>query len=150
MSSLSQFVGGQSTTNIVNYYSSGSVISAAISEANANAKKLTAGSLTAGVLAQSLSITGAGEISFLAVTSDDTTSRTVRAKITVDGVVVFDATSSATTTANTGLVVVGSVASAAYFVHINPIIFRTSLLVEVASSLTETGGVNTVYSLNSK
>ena len=153
MSTLTQFAGGGATTSVVNYYSSGSVQSPSniAGHSTINAKAVVSGGLTANVLAELLSVTGAGEVPWLCAFTNDTTSRTVRIKVTVDGVSVFDATSSAITTSGIGTVVVGHSPSTNYHTQAPaPLRFNQSLLVEVASSLGETGKVSIAYVLNKR
>jgi hypothetical protein len=154
MSTLSQFAGGAPTTSIVNAYSSGGVqsgITVLGSVGNNATEVVPSGELTANVLATALSVTGGGEVPFLTVGTKDTTSRTVRAKVTVDGVVVFDATSSAVTILGSGMAVVGYNGGAGIYVQAPaPIRFNSSLLVEIASSRTETGKVSISYVLNKR
>lgn len=156
MSNLTQFLGGGPTTSIVNYYSSGSVqsgraINAGFNDTGAKAV-LTDNTGDAGTLNTILSATGAGEVPLLLVYATDTTPRTVRAKVTVDGVTVFDATSSAITTAGYGLVVCGLYSSLVGFNRAPvPIRYSVSLLVEVASSVaSETGKIGIGYILHGR
>jgi hypothetical protein len=153
MSTLSQFAGGAATTSIVNFYSSGGVQSSAVINAAAagGAREVLSGALTAATLATALTVTGGGEIPALSVYTKDTTSRTVQIRVTVDGVVVFDATSSAVTVVNNGLIVVGfQNGSAGLTPSAAPIRFNTSLTVQIASSLTETDKVAIGYILNKR
>lgn len=99
------------------------------------------GALSAGVLATVLSLSGRGAISFLACSGVDTTARTHRLKVTLDGVVIFDATTASTSNAGSVLAAIGffipssTVNAAPIF---EPLVFNSSLLVEYASSVTET------------
>jgi len=129
------------TRSIVNGYSSGGVISGAMSFGSNAAKTTASGALTANTLATVVTVTGQGYASMIAAVVDDTTSRTVRLVVIVDGVTAFDATSSTTTTANTGLVAVGSITTvngSPVLLDGPPIRFNASLVIRVASSLTET------------
>ena len=108
-----------------------------------NAKTVATGALTANTLATILSLTGRGTIDFLACQSVDATSRTHRMKVTLDGVVIFDATSSAFGSVARYCPVIGSVvnlSTAAAHMSVIPqtIMFNTSLLIEYASSVSET------------
>lgn len=113
------------------------------------AKTVTSGSTTAGVLKTVLSLSGSGVISFLAMASANSTSRTHRLKVTLDGVVIFDATTAAT--ANTTFVfsaigcVVNAVAGSYSAPNFEPLSFNTSLLIEYADSLSETDGAYLAY-----
>lgn len=155
MSDIAQFGLGalRATTAIVNYFSSGGVYAQNINAAAANnATEVLSGALTANTLATALSVTGGGEIGYLAVYTKDTTPRTVRIKVTVDGgtPAVFDATSSAIAVANGGLLVVGSLPSSTsnYVGAAIPLRWTTSMLIEIASSLTESNKVAIGYNLN--
>lgn len=153
MSSLTDFFGGGATTSIVNYFSSGGVSSAWNLQAaeSTNSREVLSGALTAGTLATVLSVTGAGEVPWLGAYTKDGTSRTVRARVTVDGVVVFDATSAAITVSGQGLMVCGVEPTASRYTQSPvPVRFFNSLLVEVASSLTETGKVAISYALSKR
>lgn len=153
MSLISQF-GPDSTTLITNYCSPGSVSLTGLNTSNA-ARAVLSGALTANTLATALSVTGRGNVPFLAVFAGNTASRTIRCRVTVDGVVVFDATSNSITTTGRGLLIAGAYAASdpggnnhwdAGF----PITFNASLLVEIASSLTETDNLTTAYTLHSR
>lgn len=145
MSTLSQFSGGNKPPKtIVNAVSSGGSFST-IAYVNASgAKIILSGGLTAGALKTTLSITGAGILNFLSLSVVDTTSRTIRGKLTLDGVVVFDATSSAITVAGYGLSIIGtgtSTSSGPF--SLDEVPFNTSCVFEVASSLSETDTIQT-------
>ena len=151
MTSLSHFTGGRGAPHPTGTLDGTSAFRRALS-AIANALKdgwtpvkvVASGSTTAGVLKTILSLSGAGVVSFLAVEHGDTTSRTHRLKVTLDGVVIFDATSAATTSVSHVQCAIGSItqvaASSSSVVTFEPLAFNTSLLVEYASSLTESNG----------
>lgn len=109
---------------------------------NAPTKVVVSGACTANTLKTILSLSGNGVISALGVGSGDVTSRTHRIKVTLDGVVIFDATTAATTSLTTAFMVIGSVnylvASVGATVAFEPLAFNQSLLVQYASSITET------------
>lgn len=99
------------------------------------------GAMTANTLKTVISVTGSGMVNNLAFSSVDATARTLRVKITVDGQVAWDATTASMSTADRGIIVCGGYPvtpfqSGDYFV------FSTSLVVELASSLTETDKFN--------
>ena len=101
----------------------------------------TSGAVTANVLTTVLSLSGRGVISFFAIGSADTTGRTHRAKITLDGVVIYDATSTNITAVNSWIVPIGSVVpSATLSCAVIPDVlqFNTSLLIEYAGNASET------------
>lgn len=145
------------TTSIVNGYSSAGVASVAMN-VGSESKATQTGSLTATVLTTILNITGtAGQLSFLAITSADATSRTLRVKVTVDGVSIWDFTSAAITTAGNGLPILGYYSAgiigggAAQMQAHNPTVkFRSSLKIEVASSLTESNKSTVYYKYNTE
>ena len=91
------------------------------------------GALTANTLKTMLSITGSGKCNLIAVTTADTTSRTVRLQITLDGVVIFNQTTGAITTASNPIT----------FNNNTSLDFLSSLKVEIASSLSETDKLST-------
>ena len=105
-------------------------------------KTVLSGALTANTLATILSLSGTGVVSFVAAESVDATSRTHRIKITLDGVVVFDATSAAVATVQAVCPVIGAITNATgtatSVVTFEPLAFNASLLIEYASSVTET------------
>ncbi len=99
------------------------------------------GALTADILSTVLSLSGRGAISFLACGGLDTTARTHRLKVTLDGVVIYDATTASTSNAGSVLAVIGSFAPSATTtpaIVFEPLVFNSSLLVEYASGVTET------------
>ncbi len=148
MSTLSQFLGGGVTTAIVNAHSSGWT-SATNMQAGAfnGGREVLSGALTAGTLATLLTVTGGGQVPMLSAYAKDTTSRTVRLVVEVDGVTAFDATSSAVTAANSGIFAAGWRGSSG-MEPAQPIVFASSLVVKVASSLTETDKVAIGYILH--
>ncbi len=147
MSTLSQFTGGAATRSIVNSCSSGgvSLTNLQANTATNNAREVLSGALTAGVLKTLLTISQGGRVPFLSAYAKNATSRTVRVVVIADGVTVFDATSSAVTANNSGLWVAGQAITGANASE--PIRFNSSLVVQVASSLTETDFVAIGYSL---
>jgi hypothetical protein len=144
MSTLSQFSGGAATRNIINFCSSGGVIASTLTASGANgAREVLSGALTASTLKDVVSITGSGQIPYLAAYAKNATSRTVRLVVVVDGSTVFDATSSALSSNGSGLYAAGFNGAPG-----NPIRFNASCLIRVASSLSETDNVAVGYSLN--
>jgi hypothetical protein len=148
MSTLTQFFGGGSTTQVVNFYSSGGVVSGAnLVATSANmAREVLSGALTAGALTTLLTVTGSGRVPLLMAFSKNSTSRTIRLVVEVDGVSVFDATTSVFAGTSSGLVAAGQGNPP---VPSEPIRFSSSLVVRVASSLTETDNVAIAYVLHS-
>lgn len=151
MSSLSQFTGGSGIrpNGLFNGASVGGVGWDNAIQLNASNRGLptsmvafgTTGALTAATLTTALSLSGQGCISLLGCFGVDVTSRTHRLKVTLDGVVIYDATSGSFISPSVALVAIGGFIPSA---TINatpvyePLVFNTSLLVEYASSLTET------------
>lgn len=156
MSSLSQFVGGGAAphpTGLLNGASSfRTVVNATpnvLQAAWAPVKTVLSGTTVAGVLKTVLSLSGSGVFSFLAVENADTTSRTHRIKITLDGVVIFDATTGAVTSVSNDYLVVGVMTNVAASTHsvitFEPLSFNSSLLIEYACSLSESNGTYIGY-----
>ncbi len=128
---------GNSPTAITNIWSAGNV-NIALTKNGAD-KKILSGSLTANTLATMLSITGEGVVSTAYLIRQDSTSRTIRLKVTLDGTVIYDATSSTVANQNAGsMLAIGYMDSNSTAGPSQPIPFKTSFLIEVASSLTET------------
>lgn len=154
MSNLSQFFagGGVKPTSIIN----GGVPvpganDRAYSPAIVGSNEVASGVCTAATLKTILSVSGRGALTFLSYANVDTTSRTLRFKITLDGVVILDSTSSTITQAKyafiLGLAVntSTSLSGLGYVVEGTPLLFDSSLLIEFASSLTETNKTNIGY-----
>lgn len=150
MSTLSQFSGGAATRSIVNAFSSGGVSSAGNLNAGTSgnaSREVLSGALTANTLKDLLSVSGSGQVPYLSAYSKDATSRTIRMVVIVDGTTVFDATSNAIAGTNNGILAAGYVGSSNAGTPSHPIRFNSSLLVRVASSLTETDKVAIAYYL---
>ena len=124
--------------SIINAFSSGGTATAYSLSSN-NVLEQLSGSLTADTLKTMVSHTGRGRVNALMIYTKDGTSRTLRCKLTVDGVVVFDATSNAVASPGWGMIVIGGAITNS--VEFQPIDYQESLLVEIASSLTETDKV---------
>ena len=151
MSSLSQFTGGSGIRpkGIFNGTSVGGDGWDNVTAINSSNRGLppsqvafgTTGALTAATLVTALSLSGQGAISLLGCAGVDTTSRAHRLKVTLDGVVIYDATSDAFISLGSCLMAIGGFTpNAATFATpiYEPLVFNTSLLVEYASSVTET------------
>lgn len=141
-------LGGQ--TSVTSMIRDGGVInaSAALTFAAANANALTAlsGAMTANTLKTAYSATGKGRVNLFAVGTNDATSRAVRIKVTVNGSsVVFDKTSTALTAAGAMVTAIGSTQTGTtwYPVVFQPIDYTNGILIEFASSLTETDKLTT-------
>lgn len=145
MSTLSQFTGQRQIATIVNAHSAGSTQQNI--DNTSPGKIYTSSSVAANALQTMLSIAdGRGMLNFVAAYVTETSSRTVRVKITIDSVVVFDATSSAITTSGYGIVPVGHFSAGAIpNVTFQPIRFNKSCLVQIASSLgTDSTNITTI------
>lgn len=129
------------TKSIVNAFSTSGWASFAINN-DATAKAIASGALTAATLATVLSVTGAGEMNYLTIKSGDATVRTMRIQVICDGVTVFDSTSASAAHNGESGIVIGAIvdigAQVTYTESGDGIRWNTSLLVKVASSLTET------------
>lgn len=143
------------TTSIVNKFSVNGYGTIAIG--SVDAKTTLSGALTANTLATILNITGtAGQMPALAVATNDATSRTIRVKVTVDGTSVYDFTSAATTTSGNGVSIVGFNTNlllsggSTQMTASAPIKFRSSLKIEIASSLSETDKLTAYYKYNTE
>lgn len=141
MTRRSQLGGQTSVTSIIN--GGATVIgtcSAAI--ANANCLSTLSGDMTAGVLKTAYSATGKGRVNFFAVQCNDATSRTIRVKVTTNGSnVVYDKTSAAIAASGSGVIAIGSAQPSVVGAPVlfQPIDYTNGILIEFASSLTETG-----------
>jgi len=147
MSNLAQFLGlSRAPISIVNRFSAGSVAPVTLANtANSGLKSYASGALTANTLATATGlgqVTGSGKIKFLSFATADTTSRTLRLKLTIDGTSVFDATSSATTTSGAGIHAVGFSDAEGTPFQVDGIFYNSSFKVEIASSLSETDKCN--------
>ena len=118
--------------------------SATVANANnaisaANCSVTLSGPTTAGTLKTAYSATGAGRVNFLAASCLDATSRTIRIKVTINGsYVAYDKTSSAISASGSGVVAIGSAVTGGSSVCLQPIDYTSGVLIEFASSLTET------------
>ena len=146
MSNISQFIGSsRPPTSIVNATSTtgstpdlyGAGAAATITSA---VKVAYSGALTANTLVTVLSLTGQGVVLFAGCGSVDATSRTHRFKLTIDGVVVYDATTAAATAIYKGILVIGIMNLGSVYLLPVPdaVPFNSSFLLEYASSVSET------------
>jgi len=154
MLNASQYINAGATTAIINAFSSGGVVTssgqAIAATALVGSREVLSGALTAATLAALLTVDGPGRVPLLSVYAKDSTSRTMRLVVEVDGVTVFDATSAATAAVSTGMIATGfiSQSSPSLFVPGESIVFSSSLVVRVASSLTETDKLAIAYILH--
>ncbi len=152
MSTLSQFSGGNGVAPkaIINRQSATSVAQfAGMNNLEIDsAKKVVTGALTANTLATVLSLTGSsGMVTWLRCYSVDATSRSHQVKVTIDGTVVFDATSTAASATGSGVQVIGDVSYIGLIPagHSEQIPYNSSFLVEYASSVSETNKTTFSY-----
>jgi hypothetical protein len=145
MSAIEQFFGSQRPPKtIINGANAAAATCTNIySLSTSPAKPTLSGSMTAATLKTALSLTGQGTVSYVALRANDATARTVRLKITIDGVVVFDpGVSASNSTAGRGITAVGATISDGTSLQtgvvLHPMYYNSSFLVEIASSLTET------------
>lgn len=146
MSNLQQFFGEPAVKSIVNGQSAGGKYTVygtfSTFAYTTEIKSVLSGALTANTLSTVLSITGSGGyLDIVGSCNAEATSRTHRFKITLDGVVVFDATSLAVATDTAGMLAVGSTkyeAAGSCKPTTAPQRFNSSCLVEYASNNTET------------
>lgn len=106
------------------------------------ARASLSGALTANTLVDLINESGsAGQIDQLSISTVDTTARTLRIVITVDGTSILDVTSASITTTNTGGCWAG-VISPSNTSQLPPIKYTNSIRVQYAGSVTETGKFN--------
>lgn len=155
MSNLNQFYGGGGIrpTGLINGASELKYIYTTLIGAYAllpGVKAVSPGAVTAATLKTVLSLSGKGAIAFLGVHHADNVSKSHRLKVTLDGVVIFDATSpvlpngSYHCTAIGTLMVFDQTLGGGGIVP-DPLLFNSSLLIEYASSITETNGAEIAY-----
>lgn len=140
-----------STRSILNRFTVAGWVAASGITGFAWASKSLSPAMTANTLVDLINETGAGEITNLAFTAVDTTSRTIRYVITVDGTPIADFTSTEITAANAGAVLAGIAATSEQSASqslLPPIYYSSSIRVQYASSLSETGKINTYISRN--
>lgn len=149
MSNLSQFFGGggiKPTAMVHGTLPTPAAVYRNESQRPANIEAVNSGACTAGTLKTILSVTGRGALTYLDVGVKDTTSRTSRLRVTIDGTVVYDETNSAATVPKI-VVALGAMTDAlgAQGLEGTPLLFDSSLLIEYASSLTETDKASIGY-----
>ena len=140
-----------STKSIVNSTSASGFAGAGITNSNGLGTVSTnTGALTANTLATMLDLTGAaGTMQCLTVRTVDATARTIRVKITIDGVTAYDKTSASISTANNGIMLCGQI-GVAYPNYVPPIKWKTAIKIEVASSVTETASFTFEWAYNTE
>lgn len=153
MSYITRFASGnRATKQIINNVSTAGFPWAGVRSSIQGAKSVASGAMTANTLKTVISVSGsAGVMDYLTIKTVDATSRTLRVKITVDGVVVFDFTSAATTTTNDIACIISSTTDASANAP-EPselkLTWNNTLLIETASSVTETDKFTYYYRYN--
>lgn len=127
-------------SSIVNAYSDGG--GQALLMTARNAKGILSGALTANVYKSLLSVTGRGRLRFIGARQEDTTSRQVGLKLTIDGTIVFQALGAVSTQNGGGVVAVGTMNAVDYGQESDGVYFNHSFSVEVSSTITETDKVS--------
>lgn len=128
--------------SIINAFSAGGVSTSSLA-AGSGALAVTAASAysaTPGTLQSVISHTGRGRLNALNIYATNVTPRTLRLKLTIDGTVVFDATSNSVSASGSGMFVVGVLTTST--VIYQPIDYQESLLIEVASSVASDAAAN--------
>lgn len=110
---------------------------------NSSAAVLSPADFSAGVLKTVIAITGGGVLKLLSVLKGNSTVKTVRIRVTIDSVVVFDSTTINSGRPTGGMQAVGFMSGTNVMYEHVP--FYESLLVEVASSVTEASGPAIAY-----
>ena len=119
--------------SIHNYHSPGGLAPEFFSVTQANLSETLSGALLAGELQEVLSLSGKGRLNFIAVKNMDATARTMRIRVILDDIEVFDATCASIANTTYAVVAVGGAGGS-----FQPVSFKVSCTVEIASSLTET------------
>lgn len=137
--------GGGATKFLYNAFTAAGWAPAGSMSAPAGSRSSVSGALTANTLVDLLNESGsAGEISQLSIYTNDTTARTIRIVITVDGTGILDATSASIAAANLGGFWAGVGGGLTGFaLQLPPIKYTNSIRIQYASSLTETGKFTT-------
>lgn len=152
MSNLSQFFGGDNPpTALLGGTPNGSSaydVFSAISVSRFSLPVVSSGAMTAGVYKNVLTVSGSGVLNFAAFGSIGGP-RTISLRITIDGTVVYSATTSSGN--ERGLVGAGALiweTSTYASVALDQIPFNTSLVIDVASSDTTGGDIALAYRTN--
>jgi len=136
------------TTNFVNRYTVSNTSTPSQVVAGVDTVVTLSGALTANTYKTMLNITGtSGNIPQLGLFCVDGTSRAIKLKVTLDGAYAKEITSSTIAAINVGIIAAGTSAYAAttYLIDGEPLRFKTSCLVEIQSSLTETDKIELRY-----
>ena len=145
MKASTKFGGIPSTTLIVSSKAVAGFTFDGVINITTSAKNVLSGAMTANTLKTILSASGKGRLPLLAIQMLDGTSRTARVKITIDGGVAFDYTSAAIASAGVSVVIIGNIGASNYVNEAMPITWKSSLLIELADSLSETDKIGIYY-----
>lgn len=108
------------------------------------ARIATSGALTANALVDLLNESGsAGQIDQFSIKTNDTTARTIRVVIIVDGTTILDATSASITSTDAGGVWAGVSGATNVLLQLPPITYTNSIQLSYATSNNETGKFTT-------
>lgn len=136
--------GFKATTGMLNAYTSAGWTANQVQLSGARVYQVaTSGALTANTLTTLINESGsAGFISQFAIMTNDVSNRTIRVKITVDGVSRYDFTSASISTSGYGCALAGILTTTSSE-SLPPIYYTNSIKIEYASSVTETGKFTT-------
>ena len=138
----------RATRSIVNSSSSGSSLDTI--QSMPSSKSVTSGAVTANTLVQVLSVTGSGYLTASAIQCVDATARTLRLQIIIDGVTAYDATTAAISSNLSGIIAVGLYNGTNSIPAVPGVRFNQSIVINTASSLTETGKQTYFYAYNTE
>lgn len=109
------------------------------------------GATTAATLKSMLSVSGVGgQMTLLTLRTNDATARTLRMKIVADGITICDTTSASVSVVDNGGVWVGSIVTTNPANPFPSISWRSTLTIEIASSVTETDKLTIEWAYNTE
>lgn len=134
------------TTSFANKYTASSTSSGTAITLDVTALETLSGALTASTFKIMVNITGtSGKVPICAVVTKDATARVISLRITLDGSYVTTITSSSISSSGYAIIAAGTTASSTVLIDGEPLRFKTSCLIEISSSLTETDKISLVY-----
>jgi len=134
------------TTSIANRYTNATTNSGTAISLDLTVIETLSGALTANTLKEMVNITGtAGKVPVCAVITKDATARTVRLQITLDSAYVINIVSSSISSSSVGIIAAGITGASAFLMDGEPLSFKTSCKIEIASSLNETDKISLAY-----
>lgn len=136
------------TTNFVNRYTVSNTTTPSSVNAGFDTAAALSGALTANTYKTMLNIAGtSGNIPQLGLFCVDAATRVIKLRVTLDGAYTKEITSSSIAAINYGIIAVGTTAytTTTYLIDGEPLRFKTSCLVEIQSSLTETDKIELRY-----